>query len=66
MSSKYTIYVQPDATKYKLQIPLNTHNQPVEVEEDVTQTDQVVPSWLLPTHVHVDRDIPCQQKADIM
>ena len=44
----------------------NTHSQPVEVEEDVTQTDQVVPSWLLPTHVHVDRDIPCQQKTDIM
>ena len=47
-------------------IPLNTHNQPVEVEEDVTQTDQVVPSWLLPTHVHVDRDIPCQHETDIM
>ena len=25
-------------------IPLDTQDQPVEVEEDVTQTDQVVPS----------------------
>ena len=66
MSSKYDYMCTTKCRKIQIQIPINTHSQPVEVEEDVTQTDQVVPSWLLPPHVHVDRDIPCQHETDIM